>query len=115
MVRDYHLGEWLLAPENNMATVLSFELKSELEKCGNAVAPRYSRQLGSYCNEDSLKVLWGNRAAITLQRPDVSLDCFADVLEGFLFRFSLANAPGQTRTLHDPIAALAWIEYDLAH
>jgi len=77
-------------------------------------APKFEAA-SSYSDKDSLEIIWRNINPIFLQAEDVAFYGFADVLNRFFFRFSLAHTPRKTRTFCDPIANFAGIENDLAH
>ncbi len=50
-----------------------------------------------------------------LQRLDITLDRFLDILDRLRLRFALGNATGQAGTLGHPITVLTRIKNDLAH
>ena len=56
-----------------------------------------------------------NDEPIFLQRQDITLYGFANILNGLFFCFSLADTSGKTRTFCDPVANLTGIEDHLSH
>jgi len=56
----------------------------------------------------------GTAKPLVIERFDVCLDRFLDVVDGFLLAAALGNATGQIRTLDDAVAGSTGIDENLA-